>query len=69
MKVLSKKILKAVKESKETRIRLGYEFNRVQKTIDNWIDANSPMLTTPTALIVIREELNIDDNEPILEEV
>lgn len=68
MQVLSKKILEAVKGSVKTRNRLAYDFNKVSKTIDSWIDSNSIMLTTPTALRAIREELSIPETEEILEE-
>lgn len=68
MYVISKKILDQLKENKKARIKLGYEFNRVGKTIDEWIDSNNPMLTTETAQRVIREELEIPETEEILEE-
>lgn len=68
MKVISKKILGAIKESQHTKNRLAYELNVTSRTIDNYIDGNSILLTSATALLAIREELKLDESVELLEE-
>ena len=65
---LSKKALMAIRENKRCRNRLQLELERNQATIYRWLDNNDVMLTTATALQIIREETGLDDSQ-ILEAI
>lgn len=67
MEVLTKKTLDQIKESLKCRNRLAYELNKSEPVIRNYVDDNHIMLTSATALRVIREELGISETENILE--
>lgn len=68
MKVLSKKTLDLIKESLDCRNRLAYELRKSEPAVRRYVYDNNPILTSASALIAIREELNIPDDEPILED-
>jgi len=46
---------------------LGYEFQRGDKTINAWLDGKNIVLTTPTAVEIIKKETGLTDSE-ILED-
>lgn len=56
-----------IKESNRLIGRLMIAFNRGQNTIENWMASKSYMLTTHTAVQIIKEETKLTDAE-ILEE-
>lgn len=53
----------ALKNNKRARARLQLDLDKSEYTINRYIDENNIMLTTATALVVIREELKMDDSE------
>lgn len=57
----------ALKNNKRARARLQLDLDKSEYTINRYIDENNIMLTTATALVVIREELEMEDSE-LLEE-
>lgn len=65
---IKKSILVSLKESIQARNRLGYTFEVAPRTIDRWIADNNPILTSVTAMKVIKEELGLTKSENILDE-
>lgn len=55
------------KASNQIMGKLMAEFDKGQKTIENWLAAKDVRLTTPAAVAIIREESGLDDSE-ILED-
>lgn len=53
----------ALKNNKRARARLQLDLDKSEYTINRYIDENNIMLTTATALVVIREELKMEDSE------
>jgi hypothetical protein len=64
---LTQLAIDTLKNNKRARARLQLDLNKSEYTINRYIDENNIMLTTATALVIIREELRLDDSE-ILEE-
>lgn len=42
---------------------LGYAFDRGYKTIENWLEGRNIILTTPTAVEIIKKETGLTDKE------
>lgn len=64
---LTQKAIDQLKNNKRARARLQLDLDKSEYTINKYISENDIMLTTATALVVIREELKMDDSE-LLEE-
>lgn len=60
---LTQKAIDALKKDKRARARLQLDLNRSEYTINKYISENDIMLTTATALAVIREETGFSDDE------
>jgi hypothetical protein len=62
----------AISESRKNNVLVGrmmIAFNKTQNTILNWFDSKNPILTTPDAVRIIREETGLDDSQILEEEV
>lgn len=64
---IKKDVLLRMLKNSDIRIGLVREFDISMFTADRWIKDNNKLLTTPSALKVIREELGLTDDQ-ILEE-
>lgn len=64
---LSKKATDAIKDSNKLMGLLMGAFNKGQKTIENWIDAQDIRLTTPLATEIIAELTKIPIGEILVE--
>jgi hypothetical protein len=60
---LTQKAIDALKNHKRARARLQLDLNKSEYTINRYIADNDIMLTTATALKVIREETGISDDQ------
>jgi hypothetical protein len=67
---LSEKAITAInaRSGLNCRNRLAYEMKASQQTIMRWISINDTMLTTATALQIIREETGLTDDEILVKE-
>lgn len=68
MQVLRKKIVETLLTSVKAKNRLAYEFNVHSATIDRWLKNENPMLTIPSSLAAIADELKVTKDE-LLEDV
>lgn len=64
---LTQKAIDGLKNNKRARARLQLDLNKSEYTINKYIGENDIMLTTATALVIIREETGLVDAQ-ILEE-
>lgn len=64
---LTQKAIDALKNNKRARARLQLDLDKSEYTINKYIGDNDIMLTTATALVILREELKMEDSE-LLEE-
>lgn len=64
---LTQKAIDALKKDKRARARLQLDLDKSEYTINRYLDSNDIMLTTATALQIIREETGLTDAE-ILED-
>jgi hypothetical protein len=60
---LTQKAIDALKNNKRARARLQLDLDKSEYTINRYIDSNDIMLTTATALVILREELKMADSE------
>lgn len=67
--VLTEAARLAVKGNQNLRNRLAYELKKSAITIDRWIRDNDIMLTTASALKIIKEETNLQDADILQAEV
>jgi hypothetical protein len=67
MQVIKREVLEKLSTNPKAKGRLAYEFAKHSVTIDRWIEENNAMLTTPTALNAISEELELDKAELLIE--
>lgn len=58
----------AKRENLHLRNRLALEMGKHQTTIMRWIDENDVMLTTATALQIIKEETGLAESELLTNE-
>lgn len=65
---LTKKASEEVRRNNKCVGRLMAHFNRSQRTIENWLDANDTRFTTQEALEIIKSETGLFDDD-ILEPV
>ena len=56
-----------IRKSKKCIAALSYEFERGDKTIKTWLDEKDIMLTTPTAVEIIKKETDLTDSEILTE--
>jgi hypothetical protein len=64
---LTQLAIDALKNNKRARARLQLDLDKSEYTINRYIDENNIMLTTATALLVIKEELKMGESQ-LLEE-
>lgn len=64
---IKKEVIEKIKGDKEIVARLCGSLNKSYPTIHRWLDENHELLTTASALKVLREELGLTDAQ-ILEE-
>lgn len=55
-----------IRASKKCIMALGYEFERGDKTINNWLDEKNVLLTTPTAVEIIKRETGLTKDEILM---
>lgn len=60
---LNRKAADQIKTNNKLIGRLMGAFNRGQKTIENWIDQNNVLLTTPLAVEIISEETGLVESQ------
>jgi hypothetical protein len=63
---------KAVSEGRKNNVlvgRLMSAYNKTQNTVWNWFDNKNPILTTPDAVRIIKEETGLSDQEILEEDV
>lgn len=60
---LSQQAINALKNNKRARARLQLEFDKSEYTINRYIADNDIMLTTASALVIIREETGMKNNQ------
>lgn len=65
---IKKTILTKIRESIRIKGLLCVALNKSMKAIENYCDRNDQLLTTVAALKVIREELNLTDEQIFTEE-
>ena len=58
---LTQLAIDALKNNKRARARLQLDLDKSEYTINRYIDENNIMLTTATALVILREELKMSD--------
>lgn len=62
---LTEKAIAAIRNNKRVRARLQLDLNKSEYTIARYIINNDIMLTTATALAVIKEETGMTEDELI----
>lgn len=67
MTTISEKAVQVIRRDKRVIGRLILAYGKSYQTIINWMDARSPMLTTPDAVKIISEETGLDEGD-ILDE-
>lgn len=60
---LSTKALEFLRGDKRVRTLLALEMDKHMDTIERWVKNNDPMLTTASALQVIREHSGMQDED------
>jgi hypothetical protein len=66
--MLSKKAIEALKASESMKGRIAEALGRSVYTVNRWMYDNDVMLTTATALQIIREETGLTDDEILQKE-
>lgn len=62
--MLSEKAIRAIKDSELLKGRLADALNRSVSSVNRWVyEGDTIMLTTATALAIIREETGLSDDE------
>lgn len=59
---LKNRFLKLIQDSNQLKGELAMRFDVSQRTIENWVTNNSPMLTTVDALEIISDHSEVGDN-------
>lgn len=67
--ILTNAALDTINKNMVCKNRLALEMDKSQYTIQRWINTNDEMLTTASALKVIREETGLSDDEILTETV
>lgn len=65
--IISDKAIEAIKGNNRLMAKLMIAFDRGQNTIENWMASKDIRLTTPTAVIIFKEETDLTESE-ILEQ-
>lgn len=65
---LNDSLIKKIRKSNRLKGLLCVALNKSMKSIEIYCDRNDQLLTTASALKIIREELNLTDEEIFMEE-
>lgn len=66
--ILTTETLEKIRHSKLIKNKLALSFNKSGATIQRWLDANSDMLTTKKALLIISKELKTKEKDLVCNE-
>lgn len=69
MVVIKATVLATLRNTKKAKNRLALVFNKSSYTIEKWIRDNDDNLTKAAALLIIREELGLTDEEILEQEL
>jgi hypothetical protein len=66
---ITNKAISEIKSSNKLMGRLMAAFDRGQRSMEKWLESKDIRLTTPTAVLIIKEETGLDDSQILEEEV
>jgi hypothetical protein len=69
MTTISEKVVQVIRRDKRVIGRLILAYGKSYQTIINWMDARSPMLTTPDAVKIISEETGFTEADILEPEI